>query len=736
MTNRKTTKKALIFSALSLLLCFSMLVGTTFAWFTDSVTSANNIIQSGTLEVALEWANGTEALDTANWADASNTKIFNNTLWEPGYTEARHLKISNNGTLALKYELAIIPNGEVSALADVIDVYYIDNGAQVADRTALSDNNKIGTLRDLINGGICAGSLEAEDEKIVTLVLKMQESAGNEYQDLSIGTDFAIQLLATQMTYEEDSFDDQYDKDAIIVDKAYTADENASLKDVLDDINAAEDETVLIQLDSDIEWETGAGHGSTPWINENAAVKTLIVDGNGYAITAVGAGVGPIRMANGGTLIIKDAKIVDNSVSYAENSWELGYLEFDGNVEFYNCEVVNAIAVDGDYAAFENCTFNSNKDSEYGVWVSNGKAYFTGCTFTGPRGLKTHEAYGSEVAEIVVDNCAFGPLTKKPGVAIGTVNADTTIIIKNSTFAEVQAGDQGLYIYETDTDVSTFNFIEDNNTIASYTDVNSVADLKDALTNAGAAGAGNTFIRLNADMDLSNVAWTPIKVDGYHGADIVTIDGQGHTITGLSAPLFAGGFAGGSGIVIKDLTIADSNIVSTNTLGSGAFIESVDSMAKISLTNCHLKNSTVTGGDGSRTGGLIGWTAGYSNVNDGPVKTYVTISDCSVVGCTISSNGSVGGIYGHAGNNDWTYSTIEDCTVKDCVLNSTDDGGWRVGVVVGTANVGEVTINNITESGNTLTQTGKTAPDGQSNLYGRFVPGTTGKLTIDGTAIN
>ena len=58
-----------------------------------------------------------------------------------------------------------------------------------------------------------------------------------------------------------------------------------------------------------------------------------------------------------------------------------------------------------------------------------------------------------------------------------------------------------------------------------------------------------------------------------------------------------------------------------------------------------------------------------------------------------------------------------------------------MGVVVGTANVGELTINNITESGNTLTQTGKTAPAGQSNLYGRFVPGATGKLIIDGEEI-
>ena len=69
------------------------------------------------------------------------------------------------------------------------------------------------------------------------------------------------------------------------------------------------------------------------------------------------------------------------------------------------------------------------------------------------------------------------------------------------------------------------------------------------------------------------------------------------------------------------------------------------------------------------------------------------------------------------------------------ILHSTDNGGWRVGVVVGTANVGQVTINDTVSTGNTLAQDGKTAPAGQSELYGRFVPGTTGKLTIDGIAI-
>ena len=74
--------------------------------------------------------------------------------------------------------------------------------------------------------------------------------------------------------------------------------------------------------------------------------------------------------------------------------------------------------------------------------------------------------------------------------------------------------------------------------------------------------------------------------------------------------------------------------------------------------------------------------------------------------------------------------------MKDCEINSTDDGGWRTGVVFGTVNTGEQNdIIGVTSSGNTLTQIGKTAPEGQSDLYGRFVPGTTGKLTIEGVVI-
>lgn len=261
------------------------------------------------------------------------------------------------------------------------------------------------------------------------------------------------------------------------------------------------------------------------------------------------------------------------------------------------------------------------------------------------------------------------------------------------------------------------------------------AELQAYITAFTVADSGDNVVEIGKDIVLKEgETWVPATIDGYHGAGVITVLGNGHTISGLNAPLFAGGFAGNSGIIVKDLTLDGVKINdATGSTGVGAFIGTVDSMPKIELDNCHLTGSEIITTGDTRTGGLIGYTSGYDKENNGPVDTYVTITNCSVEDCSITAKGSVGAIIGHAGGNPATYETISDCAVKNCVLTSTDDGGWRVGVVVGTAHVGELTINNITESGNKVAQTGKTAPE-HSNLYGRFVPGTTGKLVIDGVA--
>lgn len=118
---------------------------------------------------------------------------------------------------------------------------------------------------------------------------------------------------------------------------------------------------------------------------------------------------------------------------------------------------------------------------------------------------------------------------------------------------------------------------------------------------AAANKTGDTVIELLDDINMTGKNWTPVGVDGYHGQGVITLNGNGKTITGLSAPLFAGGFAGKSGIVIKDLTIAGADINdTTNNQGIGAFINCVDSMTRIELDNCHLKNSKIVSTGGAR----------------------------------------------------------------------------------------------------------------------------------------
>ncbi len=213
MKKQNSFKRSLIASVVALCLCVSSLIGTTFAWFTDSVTSSGNVIQTGTLDVAMGWSEATADPETATYKDAAEGAIFYNEYWEPGYVEARHIKISNQGTLALKYKLVIVAEGEVSDLSDVIDVYYYDPAEKVAERDELAGAKKIGTLTDVLKNfeTTAQGNLKKGEDHTVTIALKMQESAGNEYQNKSIGTSFSIVLVATQLTSEDDSYGNDYD---------------------------------------------------------------------------------------------------------------------------------------------------------------------------------------------------------------------------------------------------------------------------------------------------------------------------------------------------------------------------------------------------------------------------------------------------------------------------------------------------------------------------------------------
>ncbi len=216
-TTKRTAKRALISSIFALALCFIMLLGTTFAWFTDEVTSAGNVIQSGTLEIEMLWKDATANGTQQTYKDATEGAIFNYDKWEPGYIEAKNIKISNAGTLALKYQLAIVATGEISKLADVIDVYYAEGEIALTDR-AMPELTRLGTLTEVLASipATASGDLLKGETDVVTVALKMQETANNDYQDLSIGSEFAVKCFATQLTFENDSFDNQYDAVATV----------------------------------------------------------------------------------------------------------------------------------------------------------------------------------------------------------------------------------------------------------------------------------------------------------------------------------------------------------------------------------------------------------------------------------------------------------------------------------------------------------------------------------------
>ena len=239
--NNKTTstKTALILSVLALLLCCSMLIGTTFAWFTDSVTSSGNVIQTGTLRIALEkWDNV-----NSKWVDASNAPIFNYDRWEPGYTEVANLRVVNLGTLALKWQATITTENELSILADVINVYvrsddqndtvkdYITNITDRSQFEALAAEGQFEkfTLREFVESltVMTKGTLVPEQKSYLSIVLQMDTDAGNEYQGLDLDGKFDLKILATQYTYEKDSFDDQYDvnADGTTIHKIYNNDD-------------------------------------------------------------------------------------------------------------------------------------------------------------------------------------------------------------------------------------------------------------------------------------------------------------------------------------------------------------------------------------------------------------------------------------------------------------------------------------------------------------------------------
>ena len=476
MTN-KSTKRALLTSIMALFLCFTMLLGTTFAWFTDSVSNGVNKIQSGSLDIELYHMNYAEAVaagsvngmaipkEADGYKVTGDTRLFLNEdgeemLWEPGATSVENFRIVNEGTLALKYQFKIefsnateTPNGKT--LADIINIsasetkYDESTGHAVGvDGNATLDDRKLG------DGHVFEGTLLPGEAYNFWVGLQwLSSDVDNEYNvkgGLSIN--LGVTLVATQLTYEKDNYEgDQYDKDATYpkVDiwdgtpdiSWYLANPNAteytlSSAEALAGLAELIDGTTTMTLDVSSEI-------SLPVSFEGKTVKLdTDVDLSNILFEPIGSYRG--EKAFTGTFDGQGHTIYNLS----QNTWELdnGYYYGDlglglfglvedatiKNLVMDGADISGESAIVGIVAAtaygdctFENITVSNSKGADYQYYAGGIVGWASG----------NHQYIGCVVDETTTIGSQWGDFDTSTGGIIGGAGGNATIFMKNCTVA-------------------------------------------------------------------------------------------------------------------------------------------------------------------------------------------------------------------------------------------------------------------------------------------------------------
>ena len=382
MNKIKSTKRALIMSAAAVLISISMLIGTTYAWFTDTASTGVNKIVSGSLKVDIIGEDSDAHIDTLNFKNAAGAE-GEALLWEPG---CRYLtegfRIANKGNLALKWK-AQVNKGATAAnegnfdLLDVIDFYLV---------TKAADGTKTETALDEFTGNL----KKTETSEVYYIKGVMKTTAGNDYQGLTLDG-ITITVIATQDTVEYDSFDNTYDKDA-----TYPVTDNNELKDAIN--NATDGSTVLI----------ASGEYT---LSDPAEISKIEIPAGA---TIAGAG------ADNTTLNVNNDKIAKDNVTLKD-------MTIKGSGSQGTSGTLN---VNGNNTTIENIDYKG--DGNIAIAVSTGGSN-SGTTF---RGTKITNAFRgiqfwSLSGDSVIDNCVLD-------VAGYTFNIDaaaagSTLTITNST---------------------------------------------------------------------------------------------------------------------------------------------------------------------------------------------------------------------------------------------------------------------------------------------------------------
>ncbi len=429
MTNRKSTKRALLGSVMAMVLCLAMLVGATFAWFTDTASTGVNKIQAGNLDVALEMKDASgnwisaegKTLDFVKAADAKGEAI----LWEPGCTYTLpELRVVNNGNLALKYMIKI---------------------------TGIKGDAKLNEAIEWTIGDVAMGAeqhLKAGESNEFTIKGHMKESAGNEYMDLTI-SGISITVYATQDTVESDSFNNQYDADAgkdefrqgvTISGVAGVAESYDTIQDAYEAVKAmlvANSGLAEQPLSEDAFHAFFTDGGKITWtIYGNQKVTDTRMFSFGRAANRFGEGrhITEIDIVGGNSTAALDLSAVNGTFALPYNWWNVAdsantalkcrNITFDG-IRYMPSATYQCTLYPTTYE-FDRCTFNGNLYSYQNFDVN---MTIKNCTFHAPAG--TQYAFMSQGAggTITLDNNTFSGYTR--GINLERAAAD--FVVTNNT---------------------------------------------------------------------------------------------------------------------------------------------------------------------------------------------------------------------------------------------------------------------------------------------------------------
>lgn len=628
MNNKKSTKRALISSVLSLVLCMSMLIGTTFAWFTDNVSSANNKIVAGNLKVDLELLN--KETNVWNSVKTDKTPIFDYELWEPGYVDVKILKVENEGNLALKWKAQFVSSAELTGLADVIDVYVKEGvDAYPANRDDIKDWTKVGTVSQFVNTieTTTTGELEANKSETLGIALKMQESAGNEYQGMDLGGTFDIVVTATQLTAEDDSFDNQYDVNAEFdgeisnVDNLKAAFAKGGTYKVMKDITLPSDQSLAVPEGVEVVLDL-AGNTITGTMHKNvgAVIKnegTLTVKGGTISSTANNGGS---AIQNSGTAVVEN--VVLNGAPNADESWPSYAVNNTGVMTISDSTVTSVHGGVASYGTNAVLTLND-----------------TDIDMTGIPGFTSHGIFTYDNGKVIVKggNIANNA-TDQNSTGASVINGNVEVIsgtftgrIENYYGTPVIKGGSFSVKPNADFIAADHNILEAN---GRYNVVNG----KVATDNATLSNE----IKNDANVYLPEGNFTLPSLSGKEGVTLVGTEGT--VVGGDSA---ATGFRGNFG---KDTTI--KNITFTGS--SNGVRYSYANGGNTVFENCTFAGDSVYGFHIDQSNGA---TFTFINCTFSGFNAFAgDLAKVTFENCTFLNNGN----YGHT--NIWSTAEFNNCT--------------------------------------------------------------------------